>query len=296
MSVTNPQPMIAGIGELLWDVLPGTEALGGAPVNFAYHVKALGGNGVPISTIGRDERGVKALAVLKEHGLDTSAITVQGDYATGYVIALVDSAGVASYSFPEEVAWDHLQINTHAEALSATLDAICFGTLAQRSVLSHQVIMSYIAALPRHTLRVFDVNLRQHFYSREILLSSLMHADIVKLNDEELPIMAELLGISGDSQTVLATVVKDYSLQLAIYTRGGQGSLLMTDKEISHHSGVSTTVVDTIGAGDSFTAAATLGYLQGRALDDINNHANLVAAYVCSQRGAMVPVPHALQL
>lgn len=287
--------VIAGIGELLWDVLPGGEVLGGAPINFAYHVTALGACGIAISTIGEDQRGEKALAILAAHGLDTTTISVQSEYETGYVSALVDSTGVATYTFPDEVAWDHLQINTHAKALTGNLDALCFGTLAQRSAQSRQAIAAYVAAQAKHTLRVYDVNLRQNFYSREILLSSLALADIVKLSDEEMPVIAKMLGLHGDSRAVLTALVADFSLKMAVFTRGGTGSLLMTSTESSDHPGISATVVDTIGAGDSFTAAAVLGFLQGRSLDDINERANRVAAFVCSRHGAMVPVPENLR-
>jgi fructokinase len=285
---------IAGIGELLWDVLPEGEVIGGAPVNFAYHVTALGARGVPISTVGRDSRGRKALAVLRERGVDISAISIAEDFTTGYVIAAVDDEGKASYSFPDEVAWDHLQINEYAEKLRNSLDAVCFGSLAQRSEHSRRAIHGFLDTLGRETVRVFDINLRQDFYSAKVLEASLKRTDILKVNEEELPVLAGLLDLPGLSGLWLDTLVRRYRLQLAILSRGGNGSLLLTAKGCSEHSGIVTHVEDTIGAGDSFTAAVTIGYLQGLPLHEINEQANRIAAYVCSQRGGMPYVPASL--
>ncbi len=282
---------IAGIGELLWDVLPEGEVIGGAPVNFAYHATALGAKGIPISTVGRDARGRKALAELRERGVDISAISIAEDYSTGYVTATVDEEGKASYIFPEEVAWDHLQINTYAENLRASLDAVCFGSLAQRSTYSRRVIHGFLDSLGPKTVKVFDINLRQNFYTPEVIDASLKRTDIFKLNEEELPVLAKLLELPGPGEKWLAGLVKRYNLQLAILSRGDGGSLLLNRKSSSDHKGIVISVMDTIGAGDSFTAAATIGYLQGLPLERINERANRIAAYVCSQRGGMPHMP-----
>jgi fructokinase len=287
---------IAGIGELLWDVLPATEELGGAPVNFAYHVNALGATGIPISTIGTDDRGEKALNELTRKGVKTSAISSNSQYPTGFVDALVDNEGVATYRFPDNVAWDYLNINSVANELQNDLDAVCFGSLAQRSVQSHQVIQRFLNGLKAGTLKIFDVNLRQNFYSLEVVDESLSQADIVKLNDEELSLLAELLHISSGEKAALETLLKMYSLEMVILTRGSKGSLIMTPEEISELPGTKIEVVDTIGAGDSFTAAVTIGYLQQRALAEIHRKASELAAFVCSRRGAMVMVPDTLAM
>jgi len=286
---------IAGIGELLWDVLPQAEMIGGAPVNFSYHVTALGANGVPISTIGRDPRGEKALAELEQRGVDISAISISDEFATGYVLATLDEEGKADYRFPEEVAWDHLQVNEFAVNLQQTLDAVCFGSLAQRSEHSRRVIHNYLDTLRPETVKVFDINLRQEFFSKEVLLRSLQRTDILKLNDEELPVLAGLLDLGGPEDQWLKTLVKQYDLAMAILSRGGSGSLLLTADAASDHAGIVTHIEDTIGAGDSFTAAATIGFLRGLPLDAINEKANRVAAYICSQQGGMPPVPAFLQ-
>jgi len=286
---------IAGIGELLWDVLPEAEVLGGAPVNFSYHVTALGARGVPVSTIGRDPRGDRALNELQRRGLETSAVSICPDFATGYVKAMVDTEGKACYDFPAEVAWDHLLINDYAENLRLGLDAVCFGSLAQRAEQSRRAIYGFLDSLGRETLKVFDINLRQDFYSRKVIEDSLKRTDILKLNDEELPVLAGLLRLKGSADRWLASLVDRFHLKMAVLTRGGGGSLLLTPDKASRHPGIITRVEDTIGAGDSFTAAATLGFLQGMALDDINEQANRIAAYVCSQQGAMPPVPESLR-
>ena len=288
--------IIAGIGELLWDVLPHIEVIGGAPVNFAYHVTSLGARGIPVSTIGRDSRGERALAQLQERGLDIRGISLSDDHATGYVTALLDNEGRASYSFPNNVAWDHLQVNDYAEKLRTNLDAVCFGSLAQRSGNSRRAIYGFLDALGEDTLKVFDVNFRQNFYSLEIIESSLIRTDILKINDDELPVVCSLLELKGSDEKCLMTLIERYQLKMAILTRGGNGSILMSPARASKHRGIATHIKDTIGAGDSFTAVATIGFLQGLGLDEINEKANRLAAYVCSQQGAMVPVPEPLKL
>lgn len=287
---------IAGIGELLWDVLPEAEVIGGAPVNFAYHVTALGAKGIPISTIGNDVRGGKALEELQKRGVETSAISITEDFATGYVTATLDNEGKASYNFPDDVAWDHLQINEYAENLRNILDAVCFGSLAQRSEHSRRAIYGFLDTLGKETLKVFDINLRQEFYSEKVVVNSLTRTDILKLNEEELPILADLIDLNGPSDKWLQILVEKYHLQMAILSRGGSGSLLLTPKSSSDHPGVVTHIKDTIGAGDSFTAAVTIGFLQGLPLNEINENANRIAAYVCSQRGGMPPMPEFLKV
>ncbi len=287
---------IAGIGELLWDVFPDKEVLGGAPVNFAYHATALGATGVPVSTVGDDQRGARALKELSSRGLTTSAISISAHHPTGFVDIRVNSEGIAAYHFPEQVAWDYLQINSDAEKFQKNLDALCFGSLAQRSDQSHRVIQEYINGLDEKTLKIFDVNLRGQFYSAQVIEESLRQADIVKLNDEESVVLADLFAIVPDEETVLKTLIQRFSLSMVILTRGGAGSLIMTDDQTSEHPGVPVEVVDTVGAGDSFTAAVTIGYLQGLPLETIHTQASQRAAYVCSRRGAMVSVPEHLKM
>ena len=287
---------IAGIGELLWDVFAEKEVLGGAPVNFAYHVTALGAAGVPVSTVGNDHRGNKALEELASKGMMTSAISICSDYPTGYVDIELNDDGSARYRFPDKVAWDYLEINNDAENLKKGLDAVCFGTLAQRSDQSHRVIQDYLKGLDKKTLKIYDVNLRLQFYSAPIIEESLIQADIVKLNDEESAVLAKLFNISPEDRVFLETLVQRFSLSMAILTRGSAGSLIVTAGEISEQRVSPVRVVDTVGAGDTFTAAVAIGYLQGLPLAEIHLRASERAAYVCTQRGAMVAVPDRLRM
>jgi fructokinase len=286
----------AGIGEILWDMLPGERQLGGAPANFAYHFKALGGESLTISRIGDDEPGKAALAQLKEHGLDISAVTVDPNHMTGRVDVHVDANGVASYEFPDDVAWDHIEANDAATRALPTLDAVCFGTLAQRSPVSRRNITAMLQALPQKTLKIFDINLRQHFYSQELIESSLRMANVLKINDEELAIVGGMLAIHGTEQERMSRLIERFTLRLGVLTRGENGSLLMTPDQTSDFPGVAATVRDTIGAGDSFTAALALGWLQRLPLEEINQKAAQVAAHVCSQAGAMPVMPDTLRI
>ncbi len=288
--------VIAGLGEILWDVLADTEELGGAPVNFAYHTNALGAEGVAISTVGDDERGSLALQQLKARGVATDCVSVVPDAITGYVKADIDAEGVATYTFPDDVAWDAIVINDNARKAAMRLDAVCFGSLAQRCQRSRQAIMGFLGLLDEKVIKVFDLNIRQNFYSKEIIESSLKIADVLKLNDDEIVLIKELFALDGDDKQVLRQLASRFHLILCVLTRGGAGSLLVAGDSVSDHAGYSCGVVDTIGAGDSFTASTILGLLLKKDLDAINDHANRIAAYVCSQQGAMPPVPEKYRL
>ncbi len=290
------KPLVIGIGEILWDVLPGGEQLGGAPANFSYHAAALGAVGLPISTVGSDIRGRLALEHLQKRGMAIGGITISPDYPTGYVEARLDRQGVASYHFPDDIAWDHLVVNDWAARMGQIASVVCFGSLAQRSTDSRRAIGDFLAGLPDAVLKVFDINLRQNFYSKEIIEQSLARANILKLNDEELPVIARLFDLQGDDGQMLGSLRDRYGLQLVILTRGGHGSLLLTKESRSDHPGLPADLVDTIGAGDSFTAAAAICFLFGLPLDEINGHANRLAAYVCGQSGAMPVIPDSLRL
>ncbi len=282
---------VAGIGELLWDVLPTEEKLGGAPINFAYHAAALGADGIPISSIGKDPRGSKALDFLAAKQLDTRCISISDELPTGFVSIELDNAGIARYHFPGQVAWDRLTINRAAQSAADRLHAVCFGTLAQRNASSRATITRYLHGLPAGTKRVFDLNLRQDFYSRDIIETSLDLCSILKLNDDELATLASMFGLSGSTPEQLHGLLRGHHLELVILTRGADGSILLSEREISDNPGTATTVVDTIGAGDSFTAAVTIGLLLHQPLAEINETANRLAAYVCSQSGAMPDIP-----
>lgn len=289
---------VAGIGELLWDVVGKNEQLGGAPINFAYHINSLGGCGIPITTVGDDKRGGRALAELSARGLDTSCISTVPDFATGYVEVNTDENGIASYNFPLDLAWDHLMLTQRAHDVATRLDGICFGTLGQRSSAARATILTFLDSLPPQVLRICDLNLRQRFYSEEIIAQSLSRIHILKLSDEELQVVAAMLALSGSVETMLRELLDRYlMLDLVILTRGAQGCLLISsDDVVVDLPGIPVTVVDTIGAGDSFTAAVSLGRLLDLPLQTIADHANRLASHVCSCRGAMPPLPERLRI
>jgi len=295
----DPRPTgqfkVVGIGELLWDLLPSGRQLGGAPANFAYHARTLGTDARPISRVGRDELGRELLDRLETLGLPRDAIELDPTAPTGTVTVQVGADGQPQYVIHENVAWDALRGEAPARRAVAEADAVCFGSLAQRSEPSRSTIRSLVASTPPTALRIFDVNLRQHYFSRDVIDDSLRLANVLKVNDTELPRLAELFQLTGNPRDQIAALATRYSLRLVAYTRGAAGSLLYADGQWSDHPGVSTQVVDTVGAGDSFTAAMTLGLLAGWGLDHVNEQANRVAAYVCSCAGGTPPLPAELR-
>ena len=282
---------ILGIGELLWDVLPTGPRIGGAPANFAGHACALGADAAVISRVGADADGERLVAALRAGGVETAGVTVDPDHPTGSVDVRLGPDGQPEFTIHENTAWDHLSAAPDLLDLAATADAVCFGSLGQRSVDSREAVRKLVAATPPGALRVFDVNLRQRFYDREVIDSSLELANVCKLSDSELPVIAGLLGLSGDVRGQLAALISRYRLRAVVYTRGEAGSLLTDGTVWSDHPGVPTEVRDTVGAGDSFTCAVTLGLLLGWPLATISEAASEIAAYVCSQDGAVPPLP-----
>ncbi len=281
-------PVIVGLGEVLFDIVGDSEELGGAPANFAYHAGRLGAEVYIVSTIGDDERGNTALRDLADRNLNTDCITLAKDIETGYVKAEIDAEGIASYLFPDNIAWDNIELNEKALQVAGKADGLCFGTLAQRSKASRDAVYRFLELVPDGCIKVYDINLRQDFYSKEIITRSLQYADMLKLNDDELPIVAKLLNLSGSDLDILNSLIDDYSLKLAVLTRGADGSLLVSPEDHSNHLGVLIDdLQDTIGAGDAFTASALISLLKGEDLDTINDKANKLAAVVCSYQGAM---------
>jgi fructokinase len=291
----SARPIIVGLGEVLWDVYPDAAHFGGAPANFACHAAGLGAESWMVSAVGTDELGDRALAALREHGVHCTHLVRDPHHATGTVLVHLDAAGVASYEFAADTAWDHLSWTDDLAALAARCDAVCFGTLGQRSPVSRETIRRFLEATPRTALRVFDVNLRQHFYDRETIDASLRIATALKLNDDELPVVAELCGIhAATPREMLGELLTRYDLRLAALTRGPLGSLLISANEWDECPAPRANVVDTVGAGDAFTATLVTDFLRGLPLAKINRHANAVASYVCSQNGATPSLPAAL--
>ena len=284
--------MIAAIGEVLWDVYPDAARFGGAPANFACHSAALGADTPFVSAVGEDDFGYRALATLARHGVDVTSVIRDPVHATGYVEVTLDSSGRASYRFADDVAWDHVGWADVLSLLAQQVDAVCFGTLAQRSSETRETIRRFVGATPPGTLRMFDVNLRHNFFDKEIVDTSMRLATALKLNVEELPVVARLCDVKGGDQLEqLRALLNRYELRIAALTCGPDGAVLVTSEHVSECAAFPTEVVDTVGAGDAFTAALVMDCLQGVPLGDINRHANAVASFVCSQAGAVAPLP-----
>lgn len=291
----STRPVIAGIGEVLWDVYPDAAHFGGAPANFACHAASLGAEAWMVSAVGTDELGDRALDSLGQRGVECTSVTRDPKHATGRVLVTLDATGQASYEFAADTAWDHLLWSNQRASLARRCDAICFGTLGQRSSTSRDTIRRFVEATPPTALKVFDVNLRQHFYDTETVESSLQIASALKLNGEELPIVARLCGIEARTpRDILMELMTRYELRFAALTHGHEGALLIAAGEESECPAVPTTVVDTVGAGDAFTATLVFDFLRGLPIGEINRHANAVASFVCSQPGATTPLPASL--
>lgn len=276
--------VIVGIGEILWDMLPAGKALGGAPANFAYHALRLGEEGWAVSAIGDDPLGAEIMEIVAEKRLNhLIAVT---DQPTGTVRVSLDAKGVPSYNITEDVAWDNIPFTPEMEALAVRADAVCFGSLVQRMA-SRDSVLRFLRATRPEALRVFDINLRQHYYSREVIDESLKLADILKINDEEIRIVADMFGLGDDDTAACRALIARYGLQLVILTKGADGSEVITEDESFPQKAGKVKVVDTVGAGDSFTAAFVVAYLRGLSLSDAQRLANETAAYVCSCKGAM---------
>jgi fructokinase len=286
---------IVGLGEVLWDLLPEKTCLGGAPANFAYITTLMGDQGIVASRVGEDSRGLEALRRME--GLRLYIDNVQTDrlHPTGTVRVELDDKGVARFEIAHPVAWDFLEWTPDWQRLAETADAVCFGSLSQRSETSRVTIRNFLQATSPGTVKVFDVNLRQSYYSQEVLSESMRLADIVKLNDEELPTIMRLFQLPHQDELSSARrLISTYDLKLVCITRGGRGSLLVCDKsrdgDASEHPGFRVRVADTVGSGDAFTAGLVHEYLRGASLDQMNEVANRVGAWVASEVGAM-PVP-----
>jgi fructokinase len=286
---------ILGIGEVLWDLLPSGAQLGGAPANFAYHASALGAEACIVSRVGTDARGDEILRRLHEMGLNTACLQFDAVRPTGTVTVAVDALGQPCFDIHADVAWDALEADVGAYGAAASADAVCFGTLAQRSAQSRTAIRDLVAATPSEALRILDVNLRQQYYTRAIIEESLALATVLKVNDTELPRLATMLSLTGDIHAQIDQLLERWQLRAVAYTRGEFGSLLRTTQGWSDHPGIPTRVVDTVGAGDSFTAAMALGLLKGWALDDVNTHANRLASFVASHAGGTPVLPAAMR-
>lgn len=281
--------IVAGIGELLWDVFPDGKRLGGAPVNFCYHCRQLGATGFPVSAVGADELGAEIRSVLSEKKLPLDGVA-EDRHPTGAVQVTLDN-GKPRYEICEGVAWDYIPMPGTLGALAEKADVVCFGSLAQRNSASRAAIHAFLGQMKPDALKIFDVNLRQAFFSREVIETSLAHCGILKLSDEERPVLADLFGLTGTVNQQLEQLREIFELRLIAYTRGPDGSLLVAAGETDGHPGCPGAAVNSVGAGDSFTAALCMGLLNKKPLAEINDHANRVATFVCSQDNATPVLP-----
>ena len=281
--VENKHPVIIGISELLWDMLPEGKRAGGAPINFVYHATRLGARGYAVSAVGNDALGDEILAELEKSGI--KYCVSRNDYPTGHVKVVLND-GIPSYDIVEGVAWDHLTASPEAEDLVRRADAVCFGTLALRSPQSKQAVETLLSFAPERALRFFDVNLRGIYYSAELIDGLLKKANVFKINDEEINVLKELFCISGTVDEICKTFIEKYGLKYMIFTAGDKFSAVYTPTEKSWLPTPKVKVADTVGAGDSFSGAFVYNILTGKSLAQAHKAAVDVAAFVSTKSGA----------
>lgn len=281
---TNKRPVVVGIGELLWDMLPGGKRAGGAPVNFVFHASQLGAEGYAISAVGCDPLGDEILGELDQNGIGYCVERV-ADYPTGTVeVHLKD--GIPTYRIVEGVAWDHIPLSVRSKEIISRADAVCFGTLAMRNSNSRHTLMALLDNTRPDALRFFDINIRQHYFSEELIDQLLAKANVFKLNDEELDMFKPMFGLSGDEDTCCRQILQRYNLRYLVLTAGSRYSKIFAEGEMSVLPTPHVEVVDTVGAGDSFSGAFVASVLQGKSLAEAHRCAVDRAAFVCTRAGA----------
>ena len=284
--------IVVGMGEALWDVLPEGKKIGGAPANFAYHVSQFGLPSCVVSAIGYDALGKEIIENFTSKGLDQ--LIAEVPYPTGTVQVEIDQTGIPLYDIKKNVAWDNIPYTEHLDALAKRTKAVCFGSLAQRNVVSRETINHFLDTMPKDddSLIVFDVNLRQGFYNKEILCKSMQNCNILKINDEELITVSRMFGYPGiDLQDKCWILLGKYNLKMLILTCGINGSYVFTPGNVSFQPTPKVEVADTVGAGDSFTAAFIASILKGKSVTEAHSIAVKTSAFVCTQKGAMPILP-----
>lgn len=284
---------IVGMGEVLWDMLPSGRELGGAPANFTYHAAQLGAEATLISAVGPDKLGQEAVALLKQKRVNH--ILYASSRPTGTVEVTLKE-GIPFYDIMANVAWDDMAITPPMANAVAAADAICFGSLVQRGETSRGTIRELLEMAPMECLLVFDINLRQHFYSREVIEESLFYANILKVNEDELEVLSEMFGLTGSPTDRCNALLTGFGLAMVVLTLGANGSYLFAGKEKSFLAAPKVAVADTVGAGDAFTAALVDGILREHKLAEIHRQAVTLSAFVCTQKGAMPIYPKELRL
>ena len=292
------KPLVIGMGEALWDVLPEGRKIGGAPANFAFHAGQAGMDARVVSAVGRDALGDETLLTLQQKGLNTDAVA-RVDFPTGVVQVTLSEGGIPQYDICEGVAWDNIPFTPALDELARNAQAVCWGSLAQRSEVSRNCIYRFLDAMPSEQgrLKVFDINLRQHFYSIDVIEASCQRANVLKINEEELVIVSELLRLGTPQvEQQCRLLMERFSLDMLVLTCGSNGSYIFTPVETSFRVTPLVQVADIVGAGDSFTATLVADLLKGASVGVAHEHAVQLAAYVCTQQGAMAEWPEALRL
>ena len=286
---------VVGLGEILFDVFPTGSQLGGAPANFAYHAAQHGLHSVTVSAIGKDSLGEKALHLLQEKNLEHELPIV--NFPTGSVQVTLDQEGVPSYEIKRDVAWDNIPFNDKIRQIATHTRSVCWGTLAQRNEISRNSIYCFLDHTPKDSLKIFDINLRQNFYTKEIIKESLRRCNILKINDEELVTIGRLFGYPGlDMENKCWLILGKYSLDMLVLTCGVNGSYVFAPGFMSYQKTPKVDVTDTVGAGDSFTGTFCAGILKGMPITEAHEQAVKVSAYVCTQSRAMPQLPEELKL
>ena len=281
---------IVGLGEALWDVLPEGKKLGGAPANFAYHAGQFGLNTLAISALGEDKLAEETLEALKEHQLNSLMPRVP--YPTGTVQVQLDEQGIPTYDIKENVAWDNIPFTSEIEEVARNCRAVCFGSLAQRNVVSRENIQRFLDVTPKDCVKIFDINLRQNFYTKEIIQESMRRCNILKINDEELVLIGRMFGYPGlDIENKCWLILGKYDLDMLVLTCGTNGSYVFTPGQMSFQETPKVEVADTVGAGDSFTGSFCAAILSGKPVSEAHKLAVEVSAFVCTQNGAMPVLP-----
>ena len=281
---------VVGLGEVLWDVLPEGKKLGGAPANFAYHAGQFGLATMAVSALGEDKLADETIQQIEDKHLPYALPRVP--YPTGTVQVELDNEGIPTYNIKENVAWDNIPFTEDIRSIAENCRAVCWGSLAQRNIVSRTSIYKFLEATPDDCLKIFDINLRQNFYTKEVIQESVKRCNILKINDEELVLIGRLFGYPGlDIENKCWLILGKYDLDMLVLTCGVNGSYVFSAGNMSYQETPKVTVADTVGAGDSFTGTFCAAILKGKSVEEAHKLAVEVSAYVCTQNGAMPQVP-----
>lgn len=281
---------VVGLGEVLWDVLPKGKKLGGAPANFAYHAGQFGLDTMAVSALGEDKLADETIQQIEDKHLSYALPRVP--YPTGTVQVELDNEGIPTYNIKENVAWDNIPFTEDIRSIAENCRAVCWGSLAQRNIVSRTSIYKFLEATPDDCLKIFDINLRQNFYTKEVIQESVKRCNILKINDEELVLIGRLFGYPGlDIENKCWLILGKYDLDMLVLTCGVNGSYVFSAGNMSYQETPKVTVADTVGAGDSFTGTFCAAILKGKSVEEAHKLAVEVSAYVCTQNGAMPQLP-----